>query len=371
MGFARYLKSILLTCGLVMTAQAVPQPAQIQVVQNLVIPGRVVDLTADSMLLKAPSGEAFVLPRHLGVRLEDSKVHPHLQIGSQVSAMVPLDSSEVVLANSRMVVLNTGTGVIQLPVTLMPKDMLSSTLIATNNKKGQHQESTLVQAIQSGGMISPESFAYWNQPGNGAGVVIAKRQDGDLLLATMVDGLPAVRQLKTGGMSTDWVTVGSAITVLRDPQLPFYQVEPWKDAAFWQASQTPAVEPPVAIRKVHRGVVPRKVAVAPRHQSRPAAKGQPAIASVPGRSYPRAAVRKAPVVVAKAEEESRASLLLPIYNVVTTPFKSLVVAARPSDLLGVYSDRNQGTLSDYTDRSRGVVPGYNAKTREKDSLPGY
>ena len=350
---------------------AIPQPAQIQVVQNLVIPGRVVDLMADSMLLKAPTGEAFVLPRHLGVRLEDTKIHPHLQVGSQINAMVPLDSSEVVLANSRMVVLKTGTGVIQLPVTLMPKDMLSSTLIATKNRKGEHQESTLAQAIQAGGMISPESFAYWNQPGNGAGVVIAKRQDGDLLLATMIDGLPAVRQLKTGGMSTDWVGIGSPITVLRDPALPFYQVEPWKDAAFWQASQAPVVETPVPTRRVQRGVVPRKVALVTRHSHGMPQKARPRFASLPGRKYPRAATRKAPVVVAKAEEETRASLLLPIYNVVSTPFKSLVVAARPSDTLGVYSDAGHGPLSDYSDRSKGVVPGYNAKTREKDGLTGY
>ncbi len=65
-------------CLLGLSAQAVPQPAQIQVVQNLVIPGRVVDLMPDAMLLKAPGGEAFVLPRHLGVRLENAKLHPGL-----------------------------------------------------------------------------------------------------------------------------------------------------------------------------------------------------------------------------------------------------------------------------------------------------
>ena len=359
MGLARSFCFLSSLWFLATAAQAVPQPAQIQVVQNLVIPGRVVDLMPDAMLLKAPSGEAFVLPRNLGIRLDDTKIHPHLEVGSQISAMVPLDSSEVVTANGRLVVLKTGTGLIQLPVSLMPKDMLSNTLIGTKDKKGQAKESTLAQAIQAGGLISPDSFAYWNQPQTGSGVVIAKRPEGDLLLATMESGLPAIRQLKTGGMSTDWITVGSPITVVRDPQLPFYQVQPWKDAAYWEAAQHPVVEPASAPKIVHRGTVPRKAQVSGRRLVRQAGPKPRPLAHLPARSYPRAAVYKARAVAIAPQDETT-SLLVPIYNVVSSPLRTLTVAARPKE-----------TLTTYTDHQLGLLPGYNFKTRAKDSLPGY
>lgn len=221
------LFGILCGLGTTLTALAAPPAAQIQVVNNLVIPRRVADLMPDSMLLKGPGGEAFVPPRHLGIRLEDSKIHPQLAVGSQVSVAVPLDSSEVMCANPRLVTLKTGTGTIQLPVSMMPKEMLAGTVIGSKDKKGQSKDWTLTQAISAGGMVSPDSFAYWNQPLTASGVVVAKRTDGDLVLATMVEGLPALRQWKTGGMSTDWITIGSPITVVRNQQLAYYQVEPW------------------------------------------------------------------------------------------------------------------------------------------------
>jgi len=160
-------------------------------------------------------------------------------------------------------------------------------------------------------------------------------------------------------MSTDWVTVGSPITIVRDAQLPFYQVQPWKEAAYWEAAQHPVAEPVPVVKVAHRGVVPRAAAVVARQPAARAAQPKK-LARLPVRRYPRAAARKAPVVVARAEEPA-ASLLVPIYNVVTAPLKKLPVAARSADI----------PLSAYTDQQLGTVPGYNAKTRVKDSLPGY
>lgn len=110
---------------------------------------------------------------------------------------------------------------------------------------------------------------------------------------------------------------------------------------------------------MRRGIVPRAVAVIARQPAAQAAQPKK-LARLPVRRYPQAAARRAPVVVAKAEEPA-ASLLVPIYNVVTAPLKRLPLAARSVDI----------PLSAYSDQQLGIVPGYNAKTRAKDSLPGY
>lgn len=142
--------------------------------------------------------------------------------------------------------------------------------------------------------------------------------------------------------------------------MPFYQVTPWKDSAYWTASQQPVPEVVAPVKVVRRGVVPRQVTVAARRPD-PRSRKHRVISHLPTRHYPRATARKTPVV-ARAVEEST-SLLVPIYHVVSAPLKSLAS--------NTASSFAPAALPTYADQQLDLVPGYNSKTRIKDTLPGY
>lgn len=232
----------------------------------LEIPGTLQDTMPGGVLLRTVTGQSILLPDGVAMTLTDREHFPDYAPGAPVRAIVPVDAAELTVAGSDLITISTSVGPVQLPISLLPEQLLDGTSIYVREVGGGLIRSSLREALQQSGFGDPElPVKPWNSAQAGPAVVVAKRPNGNLLCVGLHDGGTSLRELEIEpGSRTTWPP-GQAMVILPDAKAAGYRIRPWREGDFGGKAMLPPSEPeeekiakraprsPSGVRKLARG----------------------------------------------------------------------------------------------------------------------